>query len=59
MTTTVNVRVGGNYRATVVQTIDDEVNEAVEVGPNEEKSFTAPHGKRSTFEITEEQVASE
>lgn len=54
MTTTVKVHVNGNYKATVTHTVDGKPQEPVEVGPQEEKSFTAYHGSANTFEVTEE-----
>lgn len=55
MTTTVTVRVGGQYRATVTQ----DGNEPVVVGPDSERSFSLPHPATGTFEITEEPVEAE
>lgn len=55
MTTTVTVRVGGQYRATVTQ----DGNEPVVVGPDSERSFSLPHPATGTFEISEEPVEAE
>jgi hypothetical protein len=59
MTTTVKVHVNGNYRATCHTTIDGEKQEEVIVNNGEEKMLPHHHGKTCTYEITEEQVASE
>lgn len=59
MTTTVTVKVGGQYECRVVQTVINEDGhielrgEPVVVGPQEEKYFTAPHGKKTMFEMEE------
>lgn len=58
MTTTVKIHVNGKYRATVKQ----DSREAVTIegnynGGTGEKSFYLPHPAKSTFEISEEQVA--
>lgn len=48
MTTTIKVNVSGQYQAVV------KFNGAAsKVGSNEEKSFSAPHGKASVLEIEE------
>ena len=55
MTTTVKVHVNGRYRATVQQKCDGEpYGDPVQINPQEERSFTAFHGKANTFDITEE-----
>lgn len=55
MTTTVKVHVNGNYRATVQHIVDGKPNgEPVQVDPQEEKYFTAYHGKANSFDVTEE-----
>ncbi|MES0034699.1 hypothetical protein NKJ74_05370 [Mesorhizobium sp. M0046] len=59
MTTTVKVHVGGNYRATVTHSIDGTPQGPVTVGPQEERYFTAYHGKANTFDITEAPVEPE
>lgn len=40
MTTTIKVHVGGNYRTTVKHVAGGVDRDSVEIGPNEEKSFT-------------------
>ena len=55
MTITVKVRVNGNYRATVKQTIEGEEKPDITiVNPQEEKQLYFRHDKTNTFEITEE-----
>jgi hypothetical protein len=51
MTTTVIVKVNGDYRAVVHQDLQKPVNVD---GPTGEKSFTTQHGKTSTFVVNEE-----
>ncbi|MER9851764.1 hypothetical protein NKJ55_31590 [Mesorhizobium sp. M0106] len=53
------VHVGGNYRATVTHSIDGTPQGPVTVGPQEERYFTAHHGKANTFDITEVPVEPE
>lgn len=40
MTTTIKIHVGGNYRTTVKHVAGGVDRDSVEIGPNEEKSFT-------------------
>ncbi|HEX9429597.1 MAG TPA: hypothetical protein VF944_04400 [Candidatus Bathyarchaeia archaeon] len=59
MTTTVKVHVNGQYRATVVHTVDGEVKDTVLVGPSEEKALAAYHGHTNSFTVTEESIPAE
>lgn len=58
MTITLNVRVGGDYRATVVPTVEGQpAGEPIIVdGPSGDKQIYFQHGKTNTFVITEESL---
>lgn len=59
MTITLNVRVNGDYRATVVPTVEGQPSgEAIYVdGPNGDALVYFQHGKTNTFVISEESLA--
>lgn len=53
MTVSLKIHVGGNYQATVRQSLDGEQIDAYVVGPNEEKYIWFRHGVKNDFSITE------
>jgi hypothetical protein len=53
MTVSLKIHVGGNYQATVRQSLDGEQIDAYVVGPNEERSISFRHGVKNDFSITE------
>ena len=53
MTTSVKVHVNGKYQAKVTRQIEGQQDEVSTVLAQEEKSYTAPHGKRTVFIIEE------
>lgn len=54
MTVSLKIHVGGNYQATVRQSLDGEQIDAYVVGPNEEKNIYFRHGVKNDFSITEQ-----
>lgn len=53
MTVSLKIHVGGNYQATVRQSLDGEQIDAYVVGPNEERYIYFRHGVKNDFSITE------
>ncbi len=54
MTVTVKVHVNGNYRATVVRTVDGKAEDPLVINPQEERIIPFWHGHKNEYEITEE-----
>lgn len=61
MTTTIKVHVNGNYRATIIQTVEGEAapRQPVEVNHGEEKMLWFVHGKQNTFDVSERPLTAE